>query len=191
MSHASAIPKYSLPVDPESPILQRCHSLEIQNLEIFVPLINAFSPNSQSTTLFPLLSHPIPSAKNLATLNVCFLKNPKCRNALRNGETNLKNRNCFNLEIQFESTQWSKVLKFKTKRLKVFSIGEVWWTLWEAGGFVSCRGDSRIIWESWPPWILNIKNLISFSRRLRPFNYMQSVILNCLVATISIIISYQ
>ena len=88
-----------------------------------------------SSRCYPIL-FPLPKIQPPSTFAFW-----RIRNALRNGETNLKNRNCFNLEIQFESTQWSKVLKFKTKRLKVFSIGEVWWTLWEAGGirFVSGR----------------------------------------------------
>ena len=53
------------------------------------------------------------------SLSLCFSVNLKCRNALRNGEMNLKTQNCFNLEIQFEPAKWStKVQRLLTVLIK-------------------------------------------------------------------------
>ena len=72
---------------------QRCQPLEISNLGIFVTRITPLPHLAQSTTYLPLLAlstTPPPNTHPLS-FKLCFLGNPRCINALRNGETRLKN----------------------------------------------------------------------------------------------------
>ena len=71
-------------------------------------------PNLHNQPLLPPKRHPL-------SFNMCVLKNPRCRNALRNGETSLKNSTCYNLESLRSA---AKFLKYK-KVQSGFYLGDL------------------------------------------------------------------
>ena len=74
--------------------------------------------DQQSTSHFSLSAHstsPPPQKAHPLSFNVCFSENPRRRNALRNGETSLKNCNCFNLESLRSGAKYLLNIKSRSK----------------------------------------------------------------------------
>ena len=73
------------------------------------PAVSPFNPSS--TPPPPKKTHPL-------SFNLCFLGYPRCINALRNGETSLKNWNCSSLES----------LHSRAKSLKYRKVQSAWFS---------------------------------------------------------------
>ena len=83
----------------------------------FVTRINAsYPPRTNNHTLHAIspLNPSFPSKAHPISFKLWFLENPRCRNALRNGETSLKNWNCFNLESLRSGTRSLKYKKVQS-----------------------------------------------------------------------------
>ena len=115
------------------------------DVEIIVTRINTPTPlkiNHILSAVSPLVPSPPVKTHHPPSLNVCFLDNPRCRNALRNVQTSLKT------EIVL-IWRYSLSLRNGEKSLKLKKSGSKWLLSGRFGDSHGRPGDSFRVRENW------------------------------------------